>query len=63
MKYKYIVAIFLIGIIIQFIASLFKILHYMNADLLFIISTSIIVLALILGILKVVLSKNDFLNK
>jgi hypothetical protein len=63
MKYKYIIAIFLIGIIIQFIASLFKIMHYMNTGLLFIISTSIIVLALILGILKVVLSKNEFLNK
>jgi hypothetical protein len=35
----------------------------MNTGLLFIISTSIIVLALILGILKVVLSKNEFLNK
>ncbi len=65
MKYKYIVALFLVGFIFQTIAYLSKILHTANADLLFKISGSLIIISLILAIIKVIKTKNEenFLNK
>ena len=65
MKYKYIIPLFLIGIIFQTVAAFFKITHAPNADLLFKISVSLIIVSLILAIIKVVATKNkeSFLNK
>ena len=65
MKYIYIIALFLSGIIFQTVAYLFKILHAPNADLLFKISGVLIIILLLIAIIKVVAAKDkeSFLNK
>ena len=58
MKYKYIIALFLSGIIFQSVAYLFKILHARNADLLFKISGELIIILLLIAFIKVVAAKD-----
>ncbi len=65
MKYKYIIALFIIGIIIHFLGALQKILHAPGANNLFYISTGIVVLALVIAVIKIIANrqKEHFLNK
>ena len=63
-KYKYIVILLIIAVLIWVYASLQKILHAPNADLLFKVSFFVVFVCGLLAILKVILDKNDkFLNK
>ncbi len=65
MKYKYIISIFLVGVACRVIGTLYKITHWPNADRIILISTIIIVAAIVLAIIKVITTKNkdSFLNK
>jgi len=62
MKTKYIIALFLVGIIVMIIGSMFKIMHWMHASTLIITATAIQVAAAVLAVWKVLKGKNNFLN-
>ncbi len=64
-KYKYIIALFIIGFILNFYASLLKILHAPNADFVFKIAFSLMAISGILAVAKLLCteSKDSFLNK
>ena len=65
MKYKYIISIFLAGVACRVIGVLFKITHAPKADIIIMVSTIIIVSAIVMAIIKIITTKNkdSFLNK
>jgi len=65
MKYKYIISLFLVGVACRVIGVLFKITHAPHADQIILVSTVIIVAAIIMAIIKIITTKNkdSFLNK
>lgn len=67
MKNKYIIAFFVLGLIVTSIGALFKITHLeigiFTGNLLIILGVFIKVVAAILLIVKLVSNNNDFLNK
>lgn len=65
MKYKHIIAIFLLGVLVHQFGIWRKIMHYAGADIAITIGVSILCLALLLAIIKILFSKkkDDFLNK
>lgn len=67
MKNKYIIAFFILGVIITSIGALFKITHLeigiFTGNLLITLGVLIKVVAAILFIVKLVSNNNDFLNK
>jgi hypothetical protein len=58
-KYKYIVALFIVAIVIWFYASLQKIMHAPNADLLFKISFVLILISAVFALIKLLFTKNN----
>lgn len=62
-KYKYLIASFIMGVAFQTIAAMMKIMHWANANLYLTISFWLIILALILLAVKVLTAKSNFLNK
>lgn len=65
MKYKHLIAIYLIGAIIGMAGALFKVMHWPNGSDLLIVSTAIQVVAVICGVVKVLKDKDvkSFLNR
>jgi hypothetical protein len=61
-KYKYIIALFIVAIVLWFYASLQKIIHAPNADLLFKISFALIIISAILALIKLLLTKKSNSN-
>ncbi len=62
MKTKYIIALFIVGILVLIIGSMFKIMHWLYASELIMTATAIQVVAVLMAIWKVLVSKNNFLN-
>lgn len=62
MKTKYIITLFIVGIIVLIVGSLFKIMHWPYAGEMIITATVIQITAAILAIWKVLTGKNNFLN-
>ena len=62
MKTKYIIALFLVGIIVLIVGSMFKIMHWPYSNKLIMTATAIKVIAAVLAIIKVLTGKNNFLN-
>lgn len=62
MKTKYIIVLFIVGILVMIIGNLFKIMHWPHASSIIIAATFIQILAAVLAIWKVLTGKNNFLN-
>jgi hypothetical protein len=64
-KYKHIVALFIIGFIVNLFAALQKILHTPNADFLFKIAFYIMATSGVIAVIKLLMTKNkdSFLDK
>lgn len=65
MKYKYIVSIFLVGVIIYLIGVVFKITHAAHANEMIVVAVTTMITAVVLAIIKILTTKNhdSFLNK
>lgn len=64
MKYKYIISVFIFGLLLWFFAAWSKITHKAYADAMVNISFDVIALACILAIIKLLFNKKDrFLNR
>lgn len=65
MKYKHILIIFLIGLIINIVGIFFKLMHWPGTSVIFLIATVTEITAIILLIYKLIKDKNQnsFLNK
>jgi len=57
MKLKYIIFIFIIGIVLIFVGALFKILHWMLGPELLILGTALQIIAFLLFIIKLFTNK------
>ena len=62
MKTKYIIALFIVGIMVMMIGSMFKILHWPHAGRIIIAATALQIVSAVLAICKVLTGKNNFLN-
>ena len=64
-KYKYIIAVFIVGFIINLFGALQKVLHYPNADKIMTIAFYIMATSGVVAVVKLIFSKNknSFLDK
>lgn len=64
MKTKYVIALFLVGILLTILGSLFKVMHWPSATILMILGTVFEVIALILFVYKLITYPKfkDFMN-
>ena len=65
LKYKYIIALFLIGLAGRILGALLKITHAPNADCILTISSFLMIISLVIGIIKMIATKDkkSFLNQ
>ncbi|UEG50366.1 hypothetical protein LK994_02610 [Ferruginibacter lapsinanis] len=64
MKYKHILSLFLVGVIVYLIGVVFKITHAPHANTIIIVAVATMITAVILAIIKILTTKNNsFLNK
>jgi hypothetical protein len=64
-KYKYLIALFIIGFIVNMFAALQKILHTPNADFIFMVAFFVMATSALIAVIKLVVTKNkdSFLDK
>ena len=64
-KYKYIIAVFIVGFVINLFGALQKVLHYPNADKIMTIAFYIMATSGVVAVVKLIFSKskNSFLDK
>jgi uncharacterized membrane protein YdcZ (DUF606 family) len=64
-KYKYIIAVFIIGFVINLFGALQKVLHYPNADKIITVAFYIMAASAVTAVIKLIFSnhKNSFLDK
>ena len=64
-KYKYIIATFIIGFVINLFGALQKVLHYPNADKIMTVAFYIMAASAVVAVIKLIFTKNknSFLDK
>ena len=65
MKYKHILSIFLIGVIVYLVGVVFKITHAPHANEIIVAAVTTMITAVVVAIIKILTTKNQdsFLNK